>query len=193
MLNYSNVNFDKDGEDMENSSNQEMSSETPIEEEDKIIVKKEHKLKNNKTKQIFDDLKNEDIKFTIFCGYCGERHRNEECPLKDDPKFFNEFDSYRKNICKKILEKRQKEKEEEEKSNSLLKKRKREKSNKNYNSTDNQNKNKVKGNNLLNMFYNNDNNNNNKEYLSLRETEDDEFEKNKFHKKTKNKKNKNIV
>jgi len=192
LLKETSVNFDQDCEDMENSNSQEISSETPIEEEDDIIVKKEYKLKKNKTKQIFDDLKNGDIKFTIFCGYCGDRHRNEECPLKDDPKFFNEFDSYRKNICKKILDKRQKEKEEEEKSNSLLKKRKREISNKNYNSIDNQNKNKnkVKGNNFLNMFYNNDNNNT-KEYLSLREDEDDEFAKNKFHKKAKNKKNKN--
>ena len=194
LLKEKDVNFDQDDEDMENSISEEMSSDTPIEEEGEIITKRQHNPKKKKNKQIFDDIKNEDIKFTIFCGYCGERHRNEECPLKDDPKFFNEFDSFRKNICKKILEKRQKEKEEEEKLNSFLKKRKREKSDKNYNSTDKQNKNKDKKNNFLDMFnFNNKDNSNMKESIPLREEEDDEFPKNKFHKKVKNKKIKNNI
>ena len=69
-------------------------------------------------------------------------------PLKDDPKFSNEFDTFRKNICKKILERRNKENEEDQKFNNLFKKRKRDNSNNNRND-------KMKNKN------NNSNNNNN--------------------------------
>ena len=82
---------------------------------------------------MIENIKNEDIKFTIFCSFCGETHRNEECPLKDDPKFSNEFDIFRTNICKKILERRNKENEEDQRFKDLFKKRKRDNSNNNIN------------------------------------------------------------
>ena len=80
------------------------------EEKKKLINKKKKKRKEKK--QIFENLKNEEIKYTIFCGYCAGMHRNENCPLKDE--YSNEFDEARKNIIKKILDKRNKENEEQQ-------------------------------------------------------------------------------
>ena len=131
-LKKENIDFDEIEEDMISSHSQEISSDTPIEEEE-IETKKKSKSKKKHPEEIIENIKNEDIKFTIFCSYCGETHRNEECPLKDDPKFSNEFDTFRKNICKKILERRNKENEEDQKFNNLFKKRKRDNSNNNRN------------------------------------------------------------
>ena len=146
-LKKENIDFDEIEEDMISSHSQEISSDTPVEEEE-IETKKKSKSKKKHPEEIIENIKNEDIKFTIFCSYCGETHRNEECPLKDDPKFSNEFDTFRKNICKKILERRNKENEEDQKFNNLFKKRKRDNSNNNRND-------KMKNKN------NNSNNNNN--------------------------------
>jgi hypothetical protein len=146
-LKKENIDFDEIEEDMISSHSQEISSDTPVEEEE-IETKKKSKSKKKHPEEIIENIKNEDIKFTIFCSYCGETHRNEECPLKDDPKFSNEFDTFRKNICKKILERRNKENEEDQKFNNLFKKRKRDNSNNNRND-------KMKNEN------NNSNNNNN--------------------------------
>ena len=131
-LKKENIDFDEIEEDMISSHSQEISSDTPVEEEE-IETKKKSKSKKKHPEEIIKNIKNEDIKFTIFCSYCGETHRNEECPLKDDPKFSNEFDTFRKNICKKILERRNKENEEDQKFNNLFKKRKRDNSNNNRN------------------------------------------------------------
>ena len=131
-LKKENIDFDEIEEDMISSHSQEISSDTPVEEEE-IETKKKSKSKKKHPEEIIENIKNEDIKFTIFCSYCGETHRNEECPLKDDPKFSNEFDTVRKNICKKILERRNKENEEDQKFNNLFKKRKRDNSNNNRN------------------------------------------------------------
>ena len=153
-LKKENIEFDEIEEDMVSSNSQEISSDTPVEEEEgEIETKKRSKSKKKHTKEIIENIKNEDIKFTIFCSFCGETHRNEECPLKDDPKFSNEFDSFRKNICKKILERRNKENEEDQRFKDLFKKRKRDNSNndtndrmknKNNNSNNNNNPNKKK-------------------------------------------------
>ena len=123
------IDDDKENEessDNSNINNSDISSDTPVEEKDESPKKINKKKKSNKKKkkQILEDIKNEDIKYTIFCGYCGENHRNEDCPLKDDPKYSNEFDIFRKKICKSILEKRNKESEEMQKDN-LQRKRKR--------------------------------------------------------------------
>ena len=150
-LKKENIDFDEIEEDMISSHSQEISSDTPVEEEE-IETKKKSKSKKKHPEEIIENIKNEDIKFTIFCSYCGETHRNEECPLKDDPKFSNEFDTFRKNICKKILERRNKENEEDQKFNNLFKKRKRDNSNNNRNDKM-KNKNTQKN--------NNSNNNNN--------------------------------
>ena len=94
---------------LNNSDNDDdKSSLTPNNEE--INQPKEIK----KEKKIFDDLDNEDIKYTSFCGFCGGRHRNDECHEKKEDKFNNKFDEQRKSVGKKIIEKREKEKEEEE-------------------------------------------------------------------------------
>ena len=150
-LKKENIDFDEIEEDMISSHSQEISSDTPVEEEE-IETKKKSKSKKKHSEEIIENIKNEDIKFTIFCSYCGETHRNEECPLKDDPKFSNEFDTFRKNICKKILERRNKENEEDQRFNNLFKKRKRDNSNNNRNDKM-KNKNTQKN--------NNSNNNNN--------------------------------
>ena len=150
-LKKENIDFDEIEEDMISSNSQEISSDTPVEEEE-IETKKKSKSNKKHPEEIFENIKNEDIKFTIFCSYCGETHRNEECPLKDDPKFSNEFDTFRKNICKKILERRNKENEEDQRFNNLFKKRKRDNSNNNRNDKM-KNKNTQKN--------NNSNNNNN--------------------------------
>ena len=156
-LKKENIDFDEIEEDMISSHSQEISSDTPVEEEE-IETKKKSKSKKKHPEEIIENIKNEDIKFTIFCSYCGETHRNEECPLKDDPKFSNEFDTFRKNICKKILERRNKENEEDQKFNNLFKKRKRDNSNNNRND-------KMKNKN------NNSNNNNIYEFIPLLENE----------------------
>ena len=148
-LKKENIDFDEIEEDMISSHSQEISSDTPVEEEE-IETKKKSKSKKKHPEEIIENIKNEDIKFTIFCSYCGETHRNEECPLKDDPKFSNEFDTFRKNICKKILERRNKENEEDQKFNNLFKKRKRDNSNNNRNDK------------MKNKKNNSDNNNNSK-------------------------------
>ena len=148
-LKKENIDFDEIEEDMISSHSQEISSDTPVEEEE-IETKKKSKSKKKHPEEIIENIKNEDIKFTIFCSYCGETHRNEECPLKDDPKFSNEFDTFRKNICKKILERRNKENEEDQKFNNLFKKRKRDNSNNNRND------------NMKNKNNNSNNNNNSK-------------------------------
>jgi hypothetical protein len=64
-------------EDLEAGGNKD------IEIEEETMELQEYESKNNQNKEkkkekIFEDLENEDIKFTMFCGYCGERHRNEE-------------------------------------------------------------------------------------------------------------------
>ena len=123
-------------EDLEAGGNKD------IEIEEETMELQEYESKNNQNKEkkkekIFEDLENEDIKFTIFCGYCGERHRNEECEHQCDEKFNNKFDEQRKNTGKKIIEKRRKEKEEHNTYISLLN-RKRE-----YDSYNNNNINKI--------------------------------------------------
>jgi len=85
-LKKENIDFDEIEEDMISSHSQEISSDTPVEEEE-IETKKKSKSKKKHPEEIIENIKNEDIKFTIFCSYCGETHRNEECPLKDDPSF----------------------------------------------------------------------------------------------------------
>ena len=169
-LKVENISFDDIEGDMVSSNSQEMSSDSPF-EEDYIVEIHEPKKKKNKSKQIIEGLKNEDIKYTIFCGFCGERHRNEDCPLKDDQKFSNEFDNFRKNICKKILERRKKETEEEQRINSILKKRNRE------NSQNNNNMNAIpkKKYDIRNIYRNiyNSNDEDINEFLSLREDEFD--------------------
>ena len=145
-LKKENIDFDEIEEDMISSHSQEISSDTPVEEEE-IETKKKSKSKKKRPEEIIENIKNEDIKFTIFCSYCGETHRNEECPLKDDPKFSNEFDTFRKNICKKILERRNKENEEDQKFNKLFKKRKRDNSNNNRNDKMKNKKNNTNNNN----------------------------------------------
>ena len=173
-LKIESINFDDIEEEMVSSNSQEISSDTPSEED---YIEEVHESKNKKKKnmQIIEGLKNEDIKFTIFCGFCGERHRNEDCPSKDEQKFSNEFDNFRKNICKKILERRKKESEEEQRINNLLKKRNRE------NSQNNNKKNQKKKNDIGNIYRNiyNSNDEDNNEFLSLRE---DEFDLNKVNK-----------
>jgi len=81
------------------------------------------KKKKKEKEKIFEDLENEDIKYTMFCGYCGERHRNEECEHQNDEKFNNKFDEQRKNTGQKLIEKRKKEKEELNTYISLLKRK----------------------------------------------------------------------
>ena len=139
-LKKENIDFDEIEEDMISSKSQEMSSDTPVEEEKEIQEKKNSKTKKNRKKQIIENIKNDEIKFTIFCTFCGETHRNEECPLKDDPKFSNEFDTFRKNICNKILERRKKDNEEDQRFNNMLKKRKRDNDDMNDKQTKNNNK-----------------------------------------------------
>ena len=126
-------------EDLESGGNKD------IEIEEETIDLQEYESKNNQNKEkekkkakerIFEDLENEDIKYTIFCGYCGDRHRNEDCDHQYDEKFNNKFDEQRKNTGKKIIEKRRKEKEEHNTYISLLN-RKRE-----YDSYNNNNINK---------------------------------------------------
>ena len=150
-LKKENIDFDEIEEDMISSHSQEISSDTPVEEEE-IETKKKSKSKKKHPEEIIENIKNEDIKFTIFCSYCGETHRNEECPLKDDPKFSNEFDTFRKNICKKILERRNKENEEDQKFNNLFKKRKRDNSNNNRNDKMKNKKNNSNNNNIYNFM-----------------------------------------
>ena len=163
-------NFDESEDEKESSNREEVSSETPMEEEENI-VKKKSISKKKKNARIFDDLKNEEIKYTIFCSFCGERHTNEYCSMKNDPKFSNEFDIFRKNICKRIFEKRQKESEEKQKVSSLQKKRSRDNSYKNSNISFN------KSNDTRNISFNYNNRkinniNNINEFLQLREDED---------------------
>ena len=61
-----------------------------------------------------ENLKNEEIKHTIFCSLCGDFHRNEECPNKDEEKYSNKFDEQRKSLGKRILENKRKKEEERE-------------------------------------------------------------------------------
>lgn len=64
--------------------------------------KKKKKKRKKKIKNIFEDLKNEDIKYTIFCSFCGGRHRYEECKEYNfEKKNINKFD-----ICKSFLHKK---------------------------------------------------------------------------------------
>ena len=113
-------------EDLEKDSNNKV-----IEIEEETIDLQEYESMNNQNKEkertmkkkkekIFEDIENEDIKNTMFCGYCGDRHRNEECEHKNDEKFNNKFDEQRKNTGKKLIEKRRKEKEEKNTYKSLL-------------------------------------------------------------------------
>lgn len=96
---------------LNNSDNDDdKSSLTPNNEE----INQPKNIEIKKEKKIFNDLDNEDIKYTSFCGFCGGRHRNDECHEKIEDKFNNKFDEQRKSLGKKIIEKREKEREEEE-------------------------------------------------------------------------------
>ena len=64
--------------------------------------KKKRKIKKIK-KNIFEDLKNEDIKFTIFCSLCGGRHRYEECKQYNFSKYKKRFGEKRKKLNKSFL------------------------------------------------------------------------------------------
>ena len=157
-LKEENINIEDDKEDKEseesfNINNSDISSDSPMEEEEeeekkKLINKKKKKRKEKK--QIFENLKNEEIKYTIFCGYCAGMHRNENCPLKDE--YSNEFDEARKNIIKKILDKRNKENEEQQKYN-LQKKRKRGNNNNDEFNYNNYSNNKNNKNNTSKIFF----------------------------------------
>ena len=65
--------------------------------------KKRKKRKTKKIKNIFEDLKNEDIKHTIFCSLCGGRHRFEECKQYNFGKNKNRFGEKRKKLSKSFL------------------------------------------------------------------------------------------
>ena len=167
ILKGESIDFNELDEDMDCISSQEMSSDTPVEEDEEMEITKKKKKKKKKAKQIFDDIKNEDIKYTIFCGYCGERHRNENCPDKDELKFSNDFDNFRKNISKKILDRRNKENEEDQRYNSFLRKRQREESSNSNNRNDNrkqQRDNMNKNNEKRNIFNSKENKSNNNRY-----------------------------
>lgn len=74
----------------------------------------EDKSKDLEYELLIEDNKtvvNENFKNIIFCSYCGGRHRNDECLIKE--KFNNKYDEIRKNAGKKIIEKRKQEKENE--------------------------------------------------------------------------------
>jgi hypothetical protein len=111
----------EDLEVAENNKVIEIEEETiDLQEYESMNNQNKEKKKKKKKERIFEDLENEDIKFTMFCGYCGERHRNEECEHRNDEKFNNKFDEQRKNTGKKLIEKRRKEKEEQNTYISLL-------------------------------------------------------------------------
>ena len=73
-------------------------------EEDEGEICQESILKSNL------NIKNEDFKEVIFCGFCGGMHRNEQCIFKNQ--FIYKFDEIRKNEGKILLEKRNKNKKE---------------------------------------------------------------------------------
>ena len=167
-------------------------------EKNKKNEKKEKKKK--KQKNIFEDLKNEDIKNTMFCGFCGGRHRNEECEVKNDEKFSNKFDIQRKNVGKRIYDNKRKEEErKKEEQNKYFSFNKRNKNN-DYNDYNNKNNNNyqqnksTKFNNKYNNKYKDKSNSNpkNKKNKGIPLNEDDSSEnENDYNKNFKNKSNKN--
>ena len=214
----------------ENDEDDDRSSLTPLNEEleEKDNIKEEinndnkadekKKKKKKEKKNIFEDLKNEDIKFTLFCGFCGGRHRNQDCPEPKDEKFNNKFDEQRKNMGKRIFDSKRKEEErekEERKQFIEFQKRNRERestskkkrnqdtkfNNKNKyknNYNNNNNQNKYKNNSKdKNKYRNNSNDKNNYKNIPLNEDDMSENEnnyngekrKNNYKNKSKNKSN----
>ena len=177
------------------------------EEEEKKNKKKKKKIK--KVKNIFEDLNNEDIKNTIFCGFCGGRHRNEECTEKKDEKFNNKFDEQRKSLGKRIFENKRKEEErskEKEDQKNYFSHHKRSRDN-NFNNFSFQKNQETRFNNKYKNKYKDKSNSKNKKNNNMALNEDDLSEnennynnkniKNKYFKKNskskdKNYKNKNI-
>ena len=123
----------------ESDADDDGSSLTPKAEEEN---ESKEKKKKKKEKRILEDLRNEDIKKTIFCGFCTGHHRNEDCPKKTEEKYNNKFDEQRKSLGKKIFVKRSKEIEEEEDNryNNLFGKRNRNNNNNNDNRSYQKNK-----------------------------------------------------
>lgn len=78
-----------------------------IENDEEIINEYflENSIKDNKT------IKYENYSDIIFCGFCGGKHRNDECIFKE--KFINRFEEIRKSAGKKLIEKRNEEFEKE--------------------------------------------------------------------------------
>ena len=135
FINNNNINSDDDGSSL-TPLNEEVEEADKKKDEENLDKEKgnekKKKKKKKKAKSIFEDLKDEEIKDTMFCGFCGNRHRNEECKEIKDEKFNNKFDEQRKNIGKRIFEKRRKEEErgnerEKEDKFSSFKKRNRDK------------------------------------------------------------------
>ena len=150
FTNATNIDIDIDDEGSSSTPKCESEEEGEIKEikEDKKSKKK--KKKKKKEKNILENLKNEEIKHTIFCSLCGDFHRNEECPNKDEEKYSNKFDEQRKSLGKRILENKRKKEEEREQtqtSNFSFQKRYRDIDNKKYQENDetkSQNKYKTK-------------------------------------------------
>jgi len=65
--------------------------------------KKKKKKRKKKIKKIFEDLNNEDIKYTIFCSLCGGRHRYEECKQYNYVKTKNNIRGKSKQRSKSLL------------------------------------------------------------------------------------------
>ena len=211
---------------LKNESDDDCSSLTPLNEEDQNLDEinnkdnlmnneeeekknKKKKKKIKKVKNIFEDLNNEDIKNTIFCGFCGGRHRNEECTEKKDEKFNNKFDEQRKSLGKRIFENKRKEEErskekEDQKNYFSHHKRSRDNNFKNFSFQKNQ---ETRFNNKYKNKYKDKSNSKNKKNNNMALNEDDLSEnennynnkniKNKYFKKNskskdKNYKNKNV-
>lgn len=158
-----NGNIDDDDRSSLTPKNEDLEADgkKAIEIEENTIELKEYESKNNQNKKkkkekIFEDIENEDIKFTNFCGYCGGRHRNEECEHQNDEKFNNKFDEQRKNAGQKIIEKRRKEKEEHNTYLSLLNRKREHDSFHSNNSSKNGKKNISKKSRSRNNIYNKD-------------------------------------
>ena len=93
---------DKDGNEKDKNKNKK--KKELKNDKKKKKKKKRRKIKKIKTKKnIFEDLKNEDIKFTIFCSLCGGRHRYEECKQYNNSKYKKRFGEKRKKSSKSFL------------------------------------------------------------------------------------------
>jgi len=187
------------GESVESEENKKNESKNGKENGNENENGTKNKKEKEKDKQIIEGLDNDAIKYTIFCGFCGGRHRNEECEDKSDDKFNNKFDEQRKNTGKRITDKRNKEKEKEPNNNNnrtnFFMKRKRDNDfdenynkNKNYQKNrDKKNKNKFKDK-FKEKYKSNSNDKRNQKNKSLSLNEDDSSEnENYYNKSTKRK------